>query len=69
MAQSQALKTQVQQVMSSRGMSRRRLARETGLNKRTVGDFLDGTAETRRASVVAICVHLGIDIPPVEQPA
>lgn len=63
------IRDQVKAVMDYRGMSRRRLARETGLAKETVGDFLDDTADTRRASVVAICVHLGIEIPPVEQPA
>lgn len=65
----QSVRSAVIAQMQHRGMSRRRLARETGLAKETVGAFLDGTAETRRASVVAICVHLGLPVPPVDQEA
>lgn len=65
MPQSNSLSAKVKDAMEHRGMSRRRLARETGLDKGTVTRFLEQPELTRRSTQVAICVHLGIEVPPM----
>lgn len=69
MSKSQTISAAVKAEMDHRGISRRRLAREVGVDRETIGRLLDRPEVVRRTTVVAVCLHLGLPVPPVDQEA
>lgn len=54
------IRKEVREAMALKGISARRIMRETGISTRTIADFLSGTTETYDATVIKLCIYLGL---------
>jgi len=55
------LRRDVLEAMAKKSISARQIMRETGISHITVNRFLRGIGETRPATIVKLCQHLGLD--------
>ncbi len=54
------IRKDVIETMAKKGISARKIMRDTGISHLTVNKFLRGEGKTRPQTIVKLCLHLGL---------
>ena len=54
------IRKEVREKMALEGISARQVMRETGISHVTVNGFLNGTVDTWDATIIKLCIYLGL---------